>query len=140
VTAERVGPLQVKGKGSAVAAYRLVSVTPGAQGRMRRMASPMVGRERELAALRQAFERAVADNACQLFTILAPAGVGKSRLVEEFLDGIDDATTLRGRCLPYGEGITYFPVLEIVKQAAGLSDFDAPRARRVEDLRRPRRR
>ena len=61
-----------------------------------------------------------------MVTIVAPAGVGKSRLVEEFLRGLTDATVLRGRCLPYGEGISYFPVLEAVKQAAGLADFDAP--------------
>ncbi len=123
---EPIDPVELKGKAEPVPAYRLTSVTPVAPGRMRRMASPMVGRKRELAALHQAFDRAVADSACQLFTILAPAGVGKSRLVEEFLDGIADATVLRGRCLPYGEGITYFPVLEVVKQAAGLADFDSP--------------
>ncbi len=126
VVAEPVERLDLKGKSEPVAAFRLVSVASGAPGRMLRMASPMVGRSRELAALHQAFDRAVADQACQLFTILAPAGVGKSRLIEEFLDGIADATVLRGRCLPYGEGITYFPVLEIVKQAAGLADFDSP--------------
>jgi class 3 adenylate cyclase/tetratricopeptide (TPR) repeat protein len=126
VVADAVKPLALKGKADAVGAYRLESVTLGAAGRMRRMASAMVGRGRELAALRHAFERAVADSACQLFTILAPAGVGKSRLIEEFLDRIAGATVLRGRCLPYGDGITYFPVLEIVKQAAGLADFDPP--------------
>ncbi len=86
----------------------------------------MVGRERELARLRQAFEAAVADRSCQLFTVLGTPGVGKSRLVEEFLGSLGEATVLRGRCLPYGEGITFFPVGEVVKEAAGLDDFDAP--------------
>ena len=86
----------------------------------------MVGRERELARLRQTFEAAIADRSCQLFTILGTPGVGKSRLVEEFLGSLGEATVLRGRCLPYGEGITFFPVGEVVKEAAGLEDFDAP--------------
>ena len=87
----------------------------------------MVGRERPLAQLRQAFDAAEGDDACQLFTLLGSAGVGKSRLVEEFLSTIGDgAEVLRGRCLPYGEGITYFPVVEAIKQAAGLADFDLP--------------
>ena len=125
VVSEPLVPLELKGKAEPVAAHRLKAVTAGAPGRMR-MASPMVGRRRELAALRRAFDLAIDDQACRLFTIVAPAGVGKSRLVEEFLGGLTDATVLRGRCLPYGEGITYFPVLEVVKQAAGLADFDVP--------------
>ena len=86
----------------------------------------MVGRERPLAQLRQAFDAAEGDDACQLFTLLGSAGVGKSRLVEEFLSTVGAAEVLRGRCLPYGEGITYFPVVEAIKQAAGLADFDLP--------------
>jgi predicted ATPase/class 3 adenylate cyclase len=125
VVSEPLVPLEVKGKAEPVAAYRLKAVTAGPV-RMRRLTSPMVGRRRELAALRHAFEGAIGERACRLVTIVAPAGVGKSRLVEEFLDGLADATVLRGRCLPYGDGITYFPVLEVVKQAAGLADFDAP--------------
>jgi class 3 adenylate cyclase/tetratricopeptide (TPR) repeat protein len=125
VVSEPLVPLELKGKAEPVAAHRLKALTTGAPGRMR-MASPMVGRRRQLAALRRAFDLAIDEQACLLFTIVAPAGVGKSRLVEEFLDGLSDATVLRGRCLPYGEGITYFPVLEVVKQAAGLADFDVP--------------
>ena len=74
----------------------------------------------------QTFESAIADRSCQLFTVLGTAGVGKSRLVEEFLGSLGEATVLRGRCLPYGEGITFFPVGEVLKEAAGLDDFDAP--------------
>jgi predicted ATPase len=71
--------------------------------------------------LRHAFERAAADETCQLVTILGPAGAGKSRLAAELLGEIDDeATTLVGRCLAYGEGITFWPVVEIVKRAGGL--------------------
>jgi class 3 adenylate cyclase/tetratricopeptide (TPR) repeat protein len=126
VVAEPVEPLRLKGKAAAVTTFRLVRVTPMLVGHVRRLDSPMVGRDRESALLRQAFERAVVDHACQLFTVLGPPGVGKSRLIEEFAADIHDATALRGRCLPYGEGITFFPVLEVVKEAAGLADFDAP--------------
>jgi class 3 adenylate cyclase/tetratricopeptide (TPR) repeat protein len=127
VVAEPVEPLELKGKAEAVPAFRLVWVAGTAAGRARRLDSPMIGRERPLALLLQLFEGAVADRACHLFTILGSAGVGKSRLVEEFLRRLEgDAGVLRGRCLPYGDGITYFPVLEIVKEAAGLADFDAP--------------
>jgi class 3 adenylate cyclase/tetratricopeptide (TPR) repeat protein len=126
VVVEPVPPLEVKGKSEPLAPCRLVQVTPGVAGFARRLDSPMVGRERELVKLRQAFESAIADRSCQLFTILGTAGVGKSRLVEEFLGSPGEATVLRGRCLPYGEGITFFPVGEVLKEAAGLDDFDAP--------------
>jgi class 3 adenylate cyclase/tetratricopeptide (TPR) repeat protein len=126
VVAEPVPPLEVKGKKEPLAAYRLVQVTAGVAGVARRLDSPMVGRERELARLRQTFEVAIADRSCQLFTVLGTPGVGKSRLVEEFLGSLGEATVLRGRCLPYGEGITFFPVGEVLKEAAGLEDFDAP--------------
>jgi class 3 adenylate cyclase/tetratricopeptide (TPR) repeat protein len=126
VVAEPVPPLEVKGKTEPLTAFRLVQVTAGVAGVARRLDSPMVGRERELASLRQTFEAAIADRSCQLFTILGTPGVGKSRLVEEFLGSVGGATVLRGRCLPYGDGITFFPVGEVVKEAAGLEDFDAP--------------
>ena len=87
----------------------------------------MVGRDRELALLGQAFERVTTDRACHLFTVLGTAGAGKTRLVEEFAAQVDaDATVLRGRCLAYGEGITFWPVVELVGQAAGLSILDPP--------------
>ncbi len=126
VVVEAMPPLEVKGKSEPLAAFRLVQVTAGVAGVARRLDSPMVGRERELARLRETFEAAIVDRSCQLFTILGTPGVGKSRLVEEFLGSLGEATVLRGRCLPYGEGITFFPVGEVLKEAAGLDDFDAP--------------
>jgi class 3 adenylate cyclase/tetratricopeptide (TPR) repeat protein len=127
VVVDAVEPLELKGKAETVPALRLVSVADTAAGRARRLDSPMIGRGRPLALLLQLFEGAAADRACHLFTVLGSAGVGKSRLVEEFVSRLEDrAALLRGRCLPYGDGITYFPVLEIVKEAAGLADFDAP--------------
>jgi class 3 adenylate cyclase len=127
VEAEPVEPLDLKGKAEPVGAWRLLGVREVVSGIPRHLDSPMVGRERQLGQLRQAFEAAEGDQACQLSTILGPAGVGKSRLVQEFVSGLGErAGVLRGRCLPYGEGITYFPVVETVKQAAGLADFDLP--------------
>jgi class 3 adenylate cyclase/tetratricopeptide (TPR) repeat protein len=127
VDAEPVEPLELKGKAEGVSAWRLLGVREVTTAVPRRLDSPMVGRARQLAQLRQAFDASVDDAACQLFTVLGSAGIGKSRLVEEFLSGLgSDAEVLRGRCLPYGEGITYFPVVEAIKQAAGLADFDLP--------------
>jgi class 3 adenylate cyclase/tetratricopeptide (TPR) repeat protein len=127
--AVEVGPsesLELKGKARPVLAYRLHHVAPGVEGHRRRLDAPMLGRERELNALRQAFERAVSAASCQLFTILGSAGVGKSRLVAEFLGAVrDQARVVRGRCLPYGEGITYLAVAEIVRQATGIEEGDS---------------
>jgi DNA-binding SARP family transcriptional activator len=90
-----------------------------------RFASPMVGRARERRRLHDAFEQAAGDRSCQLFTVLGAAGVGKSRLVQEFLDDlVGRALVARGRCLPYGEGITFWPVLEAIKDVAGLDDAE----------------
>jgi class 3 adenylate cyclase/tetratricopeptide (TPR) repeat protein len=90
-----------------------------------------VGRDRELALLKQSFERAVSGQTCQLFSLLGPAGVGKSRLASELLEGLGgQATVLRGSCLPYGEGITFWPVRKVVEQAAGIDETtSAPDAR-----------
>jgi predicted ATPase/class 3 adenylate cyclase len=126
VVAEPTEPLALKGKSGLIPAFRLIEVHPTAPAFARRLDSPLVGREGELRLLRQAFERAVSERACHLVTVLGPAGVGKSRLVEEFLAELPDARLLRGRCLPYGEGITFYPVVEVLKQAAGIADFEDP--------------
>jgi class 3 adenylate cyclase/tetratricopeptide (TPR) repeat protein len=127
VVVEAAEPLELKGKAAPVAAYRLVSLRSEAPSRRR--AGAMVGRERELGRLRAVLAQAVADGSCQLFTILGAAGVGKSRLVHEFLDGLDGATVVRGCCLSYGEGITYWPVAEVLRQLLGAE----PEAR-LDDL------
>ena len=115
VVVEGVEPLALKGKAEPVAAYRLMSVH-GDDAVARQLNTPMVGRDTELRRLRDAYDQAARDSSCQLFTVLGPAGVGKSRLAYEFLASLDGALVVRGRCLPYGEGITYWPVVEVVKQ------------------------
>jgi len=116
VEAETVEPLVLKGKTEPVAAARLLAVTGEAR---RRHEAPMVGRETELRRLHDAFEQATRDRSCQLFTVLGAAGVGKSRLAYEFLNRVD-ATVVRGRCLSYGKGITYWPVVEVLRQLDAL--------------------
>ena len=115
VEVEPVEPLTLKGKAEPVPAHRLLSVH-GETGSARHLQAPMVGRETEMRRLRDAFGQALGDRSCQLFTILGSAGVGKSRLVAEFVGSLDGALVVRGRCLPYGEGITYWPVVEVLKQ------------------------
>ena len=116
VVAEPVEPLTLKGKSEPVPAFRLVSVLDAPE---RCHASRFVGRERELRSLAEAWERAQDQTRCELVTVVGDAGVGKSRLVSEALDAVE-ARVVRGRCLPYGEGITYWPVVEVVKQLAVL--------------------
>jgi DNA-binding SARP family transcriptional activator/class 3 adenylate cyclase len=106
-------------------ALRLVGLAD-IEGAATRLVSPMVGRSRERRRLLDAFEQAVSDRSCQLFTILGAAGVGKSRLVREFLSGLESSVRVaRGRCLPYGQGITFWPVLEAVKEIAQLDDTES---------------
>jgi class 3 adenylate cyclase/tetratricopeptide (TPR) repeat protein len=127
VEAEPVEPMSLRGKAEPVAAYRLMRVMPGTAPPPRALRSAMVGRERELNDLRRAFDRAAEDRTCVLFTVLGAAGEGKSRLVEEFLSSVSEtAEVVTGRCLPYGEGITYWPVAEAVREALGLQTFDEP--------------
>lgn len=133
VTAERLPPLTVKGKGEPLAAWKVIDVTPWVPGWSRRLDSPLVGRERELAALREALDRAVHAPACALVTVLGQAGVGKSRLVNEFVNGVGaEAWVMTGRCLPYGEGITFSPVVEVLRDAAGIREEDSRQETRAK--------
>ena len=121
VLAEPLEPLELRGKATRVDAWRITATLPDAPGRARRLDSELVGREYELALLRQSYTRAAASRSCHLATILGPAGVGKSRLLHELLVEVhDDASTLVGRCLPYGDGITFWPLREIVHAVGDL--------------------
>ena len=121
VDVEAVEPLTLKGKTEPVPAYRLLHVGAAPE---RRHDTPFVGRERELGVLHDAIERARAERRCELVTVVGEAGVGKSRLVAEAL-ATAEATVARGRCLPYGEGITYWPVVEVLKQLDTLPPDEA---------------
>jgi class 3 adenylate cyclase len=137
IEAKPLDPLALKGKAEAVGAYRLLAVRPGVAGHVRRLDAPMIGRERPLRMLLDTFEGASADASCHLFTVLGPAGIGKSRLVREFGSRIDPtaAVVVSGRCLSYGEGITFWPIAEMAIQAAGIAEDDPPERAR-ESLRR----
>ena len=120
---EEVGELDLRGLAGPLRAWRAVCETDGA-ARDSRVSAPLIGRETELELLANTYERAVRGRRAQLFTVYGQAGVGKSRLVREFVDSLEGATVLAGRCLPYGEGITYWPLAEMVKTVAGISDDD----------------
>jgi class 3 adenylate cyclase/DNA-binding SARP family transcriptional activator/tetratricopeptide (TPR) repeat protein len=125
--------LDVRGKSEPVTAYRLLEVRAGAPGVSRALDSELVGREAELGLLRDALRRASASSECGLVTVFGDAGVGKSRLVEELTRTAGrDVTVLKGRCLSYGEGITFWPVVEAVRQAASIHDDDDRDAARAK--------
>ena len=109
---EPIESLDLKGKSELIPAYRLLSMHEVPE---RPRGQRFVGRTRELAMLQEAWERVRAEERCELITVIGDAGVGKSRLTAEALTAIE-ATVLRGRCPPYGEGITYWPVVEVLKQ------------------------
>jgi class 3 adenylate cyclase/tetratricopeptide (TPR) repeat protein len=126
VTAEQVGPLELRGKTEAVPTWRLVRVIAYAPGWSRRLDSPLVDRERELTQLESAFLRVADAGSCELVTVMAPAGVGKSRLTGELLSRLGSrATVLQGRCLPYGEGITFWPIMSVLMDAVGMEERDS---------------
>jgi class 3 adenylate cyclase/tetratricopeptide (TPR) repeat protein len=125
VSAEPVDPIDAKGKAEPVPAYRLLAVDPG-RGRPRRADRPLVGRVAELEVLRRGFDQTVAEHSCRLLTVVGEPGVGKSRLARELLAALgSEARVLEGRCLSYGEGITYWPVAEVVKEAADIRDEES---------------
>jgi class 3 adenylate cyclase/tetratricopeptide (TPR) repeat protein len=127
-----VEPLTLKGKPEPVPAYRLVSVTDAARS-TRPAHMPIVGRTRELAALDAELRRSLAGSECRLVTLFGEAGVGKSRLIEEFARSIaDEAVVLHSRCLSYGDGITYWPLAEVFRQAAGIVPEDSERDARAK--------
>jgi class 3 adenylate cyclase len=120
VQIEPVEPLDLKGKSEPVPAYRLVDVTDHVAGLERPLAAPLVGRERELALLRGAFDRVVAERRCELITVVGPAGLGKSRLTSDFGHSVrGEAVVAEGRCLSYGEGLTFWPLRDIVAELTG---------------------
>jgi class 3 adenylate cyclase/tetratricopeptide (TPR) repeat protein len=130
-TFRELGALQLKGRDRTVAAVELASEMVAAPQRgVPGLGAPMVGRDNELAVLTTLFERVASEQRPYLVTLYGDAGVGKSRLVVEFLTWAERSRRppriLRGRCLPYGDGVTYWPLAEILKGHAGVLDTDPP--------------
>ena len=122
VVAKEVEPIHAKGKAEPVPARRVVTVHPVAA----RSATPFVGRDRQMGMLTQALGDAIDAGASVLVTILAPPGVGKSRLAAAFAAEVQDrATVLVGQTPSYGEGVTFAPLIELLSQAAGRPGGDA---------------
>jgi class 3 adenylate cyclase/tetratricopeptide (TPR) repeat protein len=131
VVSEDAGRLSLKGKTEPVQVWRVLEVIPGVPGWTRRLDSRLVGREAESSLLREIYRRSADQNAAQLVTVMGAAGVGKSRLTAEFVSSLaDGATTVRGRCLPYGEGITFWPIVAVLRDAAGIGEQDSQDAAR----------
>src|SRR5204862_983140 len=125
----RAGPLRsfsLKGKREDVHTWSLDEVRSSADRVFRRLGSPLVGREDEQRVLHDVYRVALEEQTCQLVTVYGPAGIGKSRLAQEFTARVFGATVAQGRCLPYGDGITFFPAVEILRDLAGISADDTP--------------
>src|SRR5439155_11933848 len=130
VVYEPLEAVTVKGKAEPLRLWRAAARRRFAAGLTRTHGAPLVGREAEVTALREAFARAGRDASVQLATVVGEPGVGKSRLVAELarhVEALSDRVTWRlGRCLPYGEGITFWALGEIVKGQAGILESDSP--------------
>src|SRR5215216_5347711 len=122
VEVEELGPVDVRGRDEPVWAWTAVSADGRAPARV--PVTPLVGRDHELELLENTFARAVRDRRAHLFTIYGEPGVGKTRMTNEFLASLEGTTILTGRCLPYGESITYWPLAEMVKGSADIADDD----------------
>jgi class 3 adenylate cyclase/tetratricopeptide (TPR) repeat protein len=120
VELEPVEPIDAKGKSAPVEAWRVLGDVPGAEPFARRTDTPLVGRRSELGMLRDELTAATEARHCRLVTVVADAGSGKSRLASELGAEVgESATVLSGRCLPYGEGITFWPLAELLRAFGG---------------------
>ena len=122
---EPLGELSIKGRKEPVRAYRLAELADASPAFERRLDAPLVGRKRELAALRRGLKRATDSGSVSVCGRLGPPGVGKSRLAAELTRRAKNVTALWGRCLSYGDGITYWPLREVVQQARPGEERDA---------------
>jgi class 3 adenylate cyclase len=126
VEVEAVEPVRAKGKAEPVPAYRLIGVLDVERGRRRHEDAVLIGRALENAALDDAFEQTIRAGCARLVTVLGPPGIGKSRLVSEFLTRVGSrATVAVGRCLSYGQGITYWPLVQALRDALDLSGTES---------------
>jgi class 3 adenylate cyclase/tetratricopeptide (TPR) repeat protein len=127
VRTNKLQPLTLKGISDRVEAHRLLEVLPGTHVEMPEMVAPMIGRDLEREMLLSLFERVVARQSCHLVTVFGRAGVGKTRLANEFRQALGDrAQVLWGECLAYGDSVTFWPMVQIVREAAGIAPTDTP--------------
>jgi len=125
IEVEPVEALELKGKAEPLPAYRLLRVVEDAPAFDRRLDAALVGRREELARVRAAFEATVSERRCRLVTVLGAPGIGKSRLAREIAGALrGKAAVFVGRCLPYGEGITYWPLREIFASADAEEELE----------------
>ena len=126
IEVEVIPPLALKGKAEPVPAYRLVSVREHPAERATQT-TQFVGREAEMARLSEALFSAAGHQRPRLVTVVGDAGVGKSRLIREFATSTKhEAKLIRGRCLPYGDGITFWPLSEAIRGVASIASEDSP--------------
>ena len=136
IEVEFMAPLTLKGKAEPVPAYRLVSVNTD-RSAAKASGTPFVGRETEMENLSRGLADAIEKRRARLVAVVGDAGVGKSRLIREFAGRAEaQAQLIRGRCLPYGDGITFWPLAEAIREAAGITNEDSPRVatRRIDRL------
>jgi class 3 adenylate cyclase/tetratricopeptide (TPR) repeat protein len=125
---EPAGSVEIKGKRKPLKSYRVLGLGKARtrlRAAMSRGLTPLVGRERELELLVDAFERA-GEGQGQALSIVGEAGVGKSRLLYEFKNGVvnKDVTFLEGRCLPYSRGVAYHPIIDCLKSTFDIREGD----------------
>ena len=132
-TTRSVAPLTVKGRADPLHAWELREMAPPRERELQ--ATPFVGREEELDLLRGHVRRMRREGRGHVVTILGPAGVGKTRLVQEFRVRTDDVHILRGRALPYGTGVPFWSLGEVIREECGILFGDPLEAarRKVED-------
>src|SRR5262249_22687601 len=123
VQTEDIGPLDLRAFRRPVGAFRAVAAVDGRPQRIT-VSAPFVGREAELDLLENTLSRTIRNKRPHVFTIYGEPGVGKSRLLREFIAGVEGVTIPSGRALRYGEGVTYWPLAEMIKAAAGITDDD----------------
>jgi class 3 adenylate cyclase/tetratricopeptide (TPR) repeat protein len=127
---EELEPVTVKGKAAPLRLWRALGARSFAEGIEPATAAPFIGREDELALLRQAYGRAVREAGVQLVTVTGEPGIGKTRLLTELRAMVEaepkPVSWRQGRCLPYGEGITFWALGEILKTQTGILESDSP--------------
>ena len=117
--------VNAKGKRDSVAAWVAKdAILAGPSRGVPGLSAPLIGRGDEMAILKAVARRVVRERAPQLVTLLGAAGVGKSRLLAELVSELPDTLVLEGRCVPYGEDVTYRPLSEVAKAHAGILDSD----------------